>query len=695
MHKTKVKKLMKKFLFILVLIFSASIAFAQSSKTSFEVDNKYQLLLQKGQRAEKNGEYDEAIVSYEEAYEHSNNVQPLLTIASLYIIRNMPDMAEKTINRIPLEKLPDKGKAEVLYIKGNIHLTKNEFEVAGDAFSKTIKLNSDKVSAKVKLAMINLMRGFPSRAEELLNNEDSFSGYAFEDLRLCLAIDMYNANFGRAYNTCELIGKQNIDTNPGAGFLELLTNQAFFMFVCFLPLLLSGLLSVIYYIFLFIALGFTASALGKKTSFWHIFVFVVVGVTLLFISHLFCIDDVYKAFIIGNAYGYVYDGIWIMPKVIITSHLIALSLFLIFPCFKLLKENMRPASYELLGLWLFCFFFGLFVISFQTNTDVAHRFIYIMVGMFFSLLSALIMPFGKLMLYKLSQVAGFSLDGKIDSSSISEGNLSLTDVKILETKMWNFISKGEIDSALALGKKVLTPDYQKTFPSFWQAMIFAQICNEEYETAAKNINDYYQIYQGTSHYEIGQVWEAWLKTEKGDFPIAYKLVNSISADRAKSMNADEVAISLLVLARCCLNVKDNVQAHINFNKALNCSKSLLIKLIVLTDIAELDSKMNAKQAMQKWKTMVETLKGNGKCIPYQNTVNSMVAFSEGNKDLAFKLASECLKDKSHTGKAVAWYGHLLCLEGKSNDAEELLSRMTAGSYTADCLMTEVTSGSTN
>ena len=73
----------------------------------------------------------------------------------------------------------------------------------------------------------------------------------------------------------------------------------------------------------------------------------------------------------------------------------------------------------------------------------------------------------------------------------------------------------------------------------------------------------------------------------------------------------------------------------------------------------------------------------------------MFAFSEGNKDQAFKLASECLKDKSHTGKAVAWYGHLLCLEGKSNDAEELLSRMTAGSYTADCLMTEVTSGSTN
>ena len=105
--------------------------------------------------------------------------------------------------------------------------------------------------------------------------------------------------------------------------------------------------------------------------------------------------------------------------------------------------------------------------------------------------------------------------------------------------------------------------------------------------------------------------------------------------------------------------------------------------------------MNAKQAMQKWKTMVGTMKGGGKSSSYINTIVSMVAFSEGKNEEAFKLASECLKDKHHNGKAIGWYGHLLCLEGKPNEAEELLSRMTAGSYTADCLMTEVTSGNVN
>ena len=689
---------MKKYcLLILFFILLANCVFAQNTKSKLEADNVYQILLQKGLKAEKNGDLEEAVASYEEAYEHSKNVAPLLNIAILYSNNNNPDLAEKSLDRIPLDKLPDMGKAEVLYIKGKVHIAKKEFEVAASQFSKALTLNKQKNSARVKLAMINLLLGISSRAEELLGDKDEYfsldNGYGFEDLRMCLAIDMHNANFGRAYSTCELIGKLNIDNNPGAGFLELLTNQPFFMFVGFLPLFLSKVLAVFYYILIFIALGGIASALGKRTSFWHILVFVLVGVGLLSFSQIYCITDVYKALLSGD--GYVFDGIWIMPKMVIASHLIALALFFIIPCFKLVKENMRPASYELLGLWLFCFFFGIFVLTFQSNMEVMPRFVFIMIGLFFSLLSGLIMPFGKLMLYKLTQAAGISFSGKIDNSNINDGNLSFTDIKILENKMQNFVNNGEISSAIALGKKVLSVENQKNFPAFWLAMIFAQICNEEYEVAFKNINEFYQVFQGTSSYESGQVLEALLKTEKGDFAVAYKLVNSISADRAKSMEANEIAISLLVLARCCLNVKDNVQAHINFNKALNCSKSSLIKLIVLTDIAELDCKMNAKQAMQKWKTTVEGIKGSGKCPSYSKTINSMIAFSEGKKEEAFKIASECLNDTFRNGKATGWYGHLLCLEGKQNEAEELLSRMTAGSYTADCLMTEVTSANVN
>ncbi len=689
---------MKKFwLLVIFLIILVDCSFGETSKTNLEADNVYQLLLQKGLKAEKNGNLDDAVASYEEAYEHSNNVLPLLNIAILYSNNNNPDLAEKSLNRIPIDKLPDMGKAEVLYIKGKVHIAKKEFELAANDFLQALGLNKNKNSARVKLAMINLLMGISSRAEELLGNkEDTFSeenGYSFEDLRMCLAIDMHNANFGRAYSTCEIIGKKNIDSNPHASFFELVTNQPFFMFVSFFPLFLGRTLSVFYFILLFIALGFVASALGKKTSFWHILLFVIAGVGLLIFSQIYCISDVYKALLSGD--GYIYDGIWITPKMIIASHLIALALFLIFPCFRFLKENMRPASYELLGLWLFCFFFGIFVLTFQSNMEVMPRFVFIMIGLFCSLISALIMPFGKLMLYKFAQTVGISFGGKIEKTDLNDGNLSFTDIKILETKMRKFINDGEISSAISLGKKVLNSETQKNFPSFWQAMIFAQICSEEYDLAARNINEYYQVFQGTNSYEVGQVWEALLKTEKGDFATAYKIINSISADRAKSMSADEVAVSLLVLARCCLNVKDNVQAHINFNKALNCTKSLLIKLIVLTDIAELDCKMNAKQAMQKWKTMVDSLKGSGKCTSYINTVNSMVAFCEGKKEEAFKIASECLKDKYRNGKAVGWYGHLLCLEGKPNEAEELLSRMTAGSFTAECLMTEVTSGNIN
>ena len=626
---------MKKYwLLIIILISLVDCSFGETSKTNLEADNVYQLLLQKGLKAEKNGNLDDAVASYEEAYEHSNNVLPLLNIAILYSNNNNPDLAEKSLNRIPIDKLPDMGKAEVLYIKGKVHIAKKEFELAANDFLQALGLNKNKNSARVKLAMINLLMGISSRAEELLGNkEDTFSeenGYSFEDLRMCLAIDMHNANFGRAYSTCEIIGKKNIDSNPHASFFELVTNQPFFMFVSFFPLFLGRTLSVFYFILLFIALGFVASALGKKTSFWHILLFVIAGVGLLIFSQIYCISDVYKALLSGD--GYIYDGIWITPKMIIASHLIALALFLIFPCFRFLKENMRPASYELLGLWLFCFFFGIFVLTFQSNMEVMPRFVFIMIGLFCSLISALIMPFGKLMLYKFAQTVGISFGGKIDKTDLNDGNLSFTDIKILETKMRKFINDGEISSAISLGKKVLNSETQKNFPSFWQAMIFAQICSEEYDLAARNINEYYQVFQGTNSYEVGQVWEALLKTEKGDFATAYKIINSISADRAKSMSADEVAVSLLVLARCCLNVKDNVQAHINFNKALNCTKSLLIKLIVLTDIAELDCKMNAKQAMQKWKTMVDSLKGSGKCTSYINTVNSMVAFCEGKKE---------------------------------------------------------------
>ncbi len=680
---------MKKYLLlILVFILSVTCTFAQDSNK--EYDNKYYILLQKGARLEKNGDYEEAYECYEEAYEISKNILPLLNLAQLQARIGNYDEAANRLKDIPVKKLPKTGQAEVALLLGKIHAMKGDMINAGSSFGDALKLVPDKSAAKIRSAMVKLISGMAYSAEELIANEEFTyeNGYIFEDLKMCFALDMNIGNFGRAYNTCSLIGEANIKANPKSGFLDKLNNQPFVLFISFLPLFLSRYLAIFYYALLFGALGLSASALAKKTNMWHILAFVIVGVTLFTIAQNYCIKNVYISIL--NGYGYIYDGIWIVPRMIIASHLVALALFLIFPCFKLVREDMRPASYELLGIWLFCFFFGVVVLSFQSNLKWVPQLTYMFIGMIFCVISALIMPFSKLVLYKISQITGLSFIGNVSAPKATNGKLSFADTKILENKMVNFVNRGEIDSALALGKKVLNYDNQKSFPTFWLEYIIAQIANEDYDIAKKNIEEYYQVFQGTKNYESCQVYDAWLKTEKGDFPTAYKLVNSISDDRAKSLSADEIAVSLLVLARCSLNVKDNVQAHINFNKAFNSVKSPFFKSLILTEVVELDCNMVAKQSLQKWKSQIGSISNTGKCNSYLNTIKSMIALSENNTEEARKQAAECLKSKFPNGKAFAWYGHLLCLNGKSNEAEELLSRMTAGSFTAECLMTEVT-----
>ena len=678
-------------LYIFFLFINIACVFAQESLGSIEIDLKYHLLIQKAERAEKTGNYEEAAQSYQEAYEESNNVQPLMQLAKLYTRLGMYDTAKDVIDKIPIKKLRKAGKSEVHLLEGKIQIAKGNLGDAHIALNKTLKLTPNKFPAKVRLAMINLIKGMKSEAEKQLDNvviKDNIE-YDIDEYRLCFAIDMHNGNFARAYKACELISKINTKNNPKIGFFEAIMNQPIIILVSFLPLLLSKYLAVIYYLVVFMALGLCASALCKKSAFWQIFLFVFAGIILMTLSYNFSITDVYSSFL--NGYCYIYDEMWIIPRLIIGSNLFAFALFILYPCFKLLKEDIRPVTYELLGIWLFCFFFSSFVLSFQSNLPIIQKLTYMSIGLIFSFLSSLIMPFGKLVVFRITQLLGLSSLIKISGAQITKENISFTDMKILETKIWNYISKGDIETAFTIGKKALTIDNQKNFPYFWQGFIFALINRENYEEAINSINNYYMIFQGTEYYEIGQIYEAYIKTEKGDFLTAYKIINSISSDRAKLLNADETAISLLVLARCCLNSDDANQAHINYNKALSTTKSSLLRYIILTDIAELDCKLKYKQDMPKWKKIANNLNCEGKCLAYRSTINSIVAYTSGMKDEAFTLASECLNCKIKTGKAIAWLGHLLCKQGKPSEAEKLLSRMTAGSYSAECLMVEITS----
>ncbi len=684
---------MKRYLLIL-FIFSMIItcAFAQESDTE-EHDTdaiKAQLFIQKGDKAIAKGNFDEAVEAYEDAYQtNKSNVQPLLKLAVILSKVGMYDLAGKRLREIPLEKLNNNGQSEVLTLMGKIALAKNNLGEAGDSFRKAVKILPENSSARIRLAMVNLMLGMTNRAEELIAYERDFGNYATEELGMCLAIDFFSADFGRAYDTCKLLGQHYINVHPRSNFLEIMQKQPWFLFISYLPLFLSRSILLFYLAFLFTALGMSANALTKKTTTWHVVTFVFVGVALMVVAHNCCINDVYNALLTN--YCYIFDGIWILPKIIIAMHLVALSLFFIFPLFKLLKVNMRPATYELLGIWMFCFFFGIFVLSFQSHLEGASRFVYMLIGLFCSMLSALIMPLGRLVVYNLSELTGLKVLGNVSESQVVEGGLSFTDAKIMQAKMWDAIDRGMLEEAIASGRKYGNVENLRSFPDFWSALIVAQICNEDYDSATRNLASFSQMFNGTEYFEVGQIYEAFLKTEKGDFPVAYKLVNSISPERAQRLNQDESATSLLVLARCSLSMRDNVLAHINFNKAYATAKSQYLKLIALADMAELDCQMKAKQAMLKWSRQLQKIQGEGRCKTYMNLINSMAAYCEGRTTDAYTLAKECLKDKFKCGKAVGWYGHILCQMDKTSEAEELLDRMTPGSYWAEKLMTEVTS----
>ena len=683
--------LRKFFVLFSFIIFSLTSVLGEELDESLTEDlalTKSRLLVQKGEKAENKLNYDEAVECYETAIEVCpNNIYPLIKLGHVFAKTGMHREAERRLKQVPLDRLNPNGQSEVLTELGQMAVYRKSYGEAADSFRKALSVLPENTSARIRLAMMNLMNGMTSRAEELLKNETDFENYDPSDLRLALALDLYSCNFSRAYHTAGLIGKTYIEANPKTGFIGLLQMQAFFLFTSFLPLFLSKGVAIGYFILLFVALGVVASKLGSRTSLWHVMTFVFIGVSLLYLCQVNCVADVYQALLMPD-YDY-FGEVWILPRLLMASHLVALSLFFIFPIFRMLPEKLRPVSYELLGIWLFCFFFSFFVLSFQNRCTGTLRVTYLLTSILCSMLSSLIMPLGRYLLYKIGEFIGLSDLGKV-GDKISKGQVSYTDTKILESQCWAAIDSGDINKAVMIARKGITSESRKDFPNFWLAQIAALIWREDLNEASKSIESFSNVFQNTDYYEKCLVYEALLKTEKDDCPIAYKLVNSIPGEKTKKFSRDELSISLLVLARCCVNVKDFVQARQNLEKAIVSAKSQIIKLICFVELAELDYSMNSKTAMQKNKVSINAMNCNHKNASYKNIFLSMLASVDGRISDALKYASDSLKVDVRNGKAYAWYGHLLCLQKRFSEAEELLGKMTPETVYAHKLMSEVT-----
>lgn len=641
-------------------------------------------------KAENKHNNDGSSDAYEEMQENlDKNFPSDVEKAGVYYKTGRYKDAERCLSKISIKLLNENDQSEVYTLLGKLAIYRDDLGSAGDNFRKAYKVLPDNLSAKIRFAMVNLMSGMVSRSEEIVRDEADFRRYLPDELRLALALDLNSCTLGRAYSTCRLLGKTYIDANPKSGFFTLLQKQAFFLFISYLPLFLNKTLSIVYFAFLFAALGAVAIMVSKKANIVQTGILVVINVALLVFCQKYCIQDVYKAILLQEFFSQ--DGMWLLPKVLIASNLMAISLLFIFPLFRVLPDSERPLSYELLGIWLFCFFFSIFVLSLLSNLSFGSRATYASIGVFGGLLSCLIMPLGRILRYKLTGTAGIEKLNNVSSSVVESNTLSSAEAKILCEQTWKSVFNGDILNAEKIWKKTLNTGNRRSFPDFWISMIVGKIFKEEYEDAGRELNAFSSVFQGTDEFETGQIYESLLRTEKGDFYTANKFINTISESRTKKMTTEETAVSLLVLARCCQNIKDNVQAHTNLTKALRVTKSPILKLMILCELTELDCKLNSKEDVERWKYETFRVEDTGKCASYKNTILSMIADYCGQKTQALVMAKECLKLNHKNGKAFYWYGHMLLKNGNFSEAEEILGRMTPQTYEAEKLMTELTS----
>ncbi|MFZ5952488.1 MAG: hypothetical protein ACOYXC_17440, partial [Candidatus Rifleibacteriota bacterium] len=340
--------------------------------------------------------------------------------------------------------------------------------------------------------------------------------------------------------------------------------------------------------------------------------------------------------------------------------------------------------------WFFCWFFMIFVLVFQSRMNsFGIRFGLMGASLFLAFISSFFMPLGRFILYKITNLLGMGGFAEVSRKDISS-SVSFTDAKILEAKAMKLTTQDDWDEVVMTARKVLGSHEKKTFPQLWKAMILALIAREDFIEAQKSVSEFLDTFSNSNLKESGQLLESYLKSCRGDYAGALKIIRGFADERIKGFSPDEDALSLLVLGRCGLFYKENVQAHIDLNKAFGCAKLPWIKAESLVELMELDFNMRSKDAIGKWKEKINEVKGGKKSEALKKTVLSIAALSAGNNEESLKLAQEACKIGGRNGRCCAWLGHLLCLSGRSNEAEELLSHMTPDSADANRLMTEVT-----
>ena len=652
-----------------------------------------QLLVQKGEKAEERGNIDDAVASYEEAYNlYPKNIMPLLSWGRALSRIGMHKRAAELLEKIPVDKLPSTGQSEVHLLLSRIALAGGNLERSAALVSKSLSVSSENMVARLRLAAMNRIFGFNERAEELLASDTDALLLPGSELALAVLLSFNEGRLLRAWQICGYIAhsEKSGDKNAPGSFFSVLAGFQPFLYLLALPLSLNSFISCIYFVILFCCLALVAARTTTQTTFWHSLMFVAGGVVTLMVTQLVIRHDLFIAAMMSDFSPH--DSVWILPHLLVAGHLLALALFAIFPAFTALPEGQRPLRYELYSIWFFCWFFMMFVLVFQSRIDFLPRMLYMALALVLTAVTSFFMPLGRFVYFKLATLAGFdNFTSGYKPDMRKNSNISFTDAKILETKAWKMLEKDEFGEILVLGRKILYSFDGRSFPTLWKAVILASIYREDFVEAQKYINEFLALFKSTFINASGQLLDALLKSKRGDFAGALKIIKFMSDNHVRAFLPDETALSLLVLGKCGLAYNENVQAHIDLAKAVNCARIPFIKAEALLEVAELDYTMKSKEALNKWKDRAPEIAGGETAQSYVKILLSISALFDNKKEEAIALAQAACIGKEKNSRAHCWLGRLFCIEGRYSEAEALLAQMTPDSNDAQKLMERVTS----
>ncbi|HEY9070242.1 MAG TPA: tetratricopeptide repeat protein [Candidatus Ozemobacteraceae bacterium] len=652
---------------------------------------KAQLFVEKAQKAEQRGEFAEAAEAYEDAYEaFPGNVGPLLAWGDLLCRVGQYRQSQTILKRIPLRKLPPAGQARIHLMFAKIAAATGNVGEAAAEFGSALRAQPSNVPARLRLALVNEHLGGKQRAAELLEGVAAADTLRYRDNLILFVLQLTHVDLMGALVTsmilCEQLAAAPASVENPAGWEMGIQSFSPVYFVTSFPLGFSGFFGIIYAFLLLAGLAFMATRLAPAASFWGTCAFVGLGVAHVITAWKVAVPEFRLALLVDEFS--IFDSQWILPRLLISMHLVTLLLFGIFPLFRLLPEKMRPRRNELYAIWFFCWWFSLFVLVFQSRLDLTVRLPGMLVSLGIAGVFSLWLPLGKYWMYRFAKVTGMSR--LMPALGASSDPTSFTGAKLQEAQALSRLENEEFLAVLESGRKLFSLHDPSAFPEMWLAMIRSRIELEDLFEATQLLSEFQTRFGTSRHAPYGLLIEALLKSVAGDFAGAIKAVNEIPDDRARKFSGDDAAMSLLVTGRCMVAFNQGVQAHIDWTRGLDNARLPLVRAHLLAELAFQDFLMSRREWTDRWAEKAAALSGGPKTRALAKTVESIALATAGRMDDALKAAAEASGLFDRNGFSRSWQGSLLCRMGRYGEAETLLQQMAAGTASAESLMREIT-----